>query len=153
MAQFEKPILLDMIGFLKEQINNYTILARMEEKNIIEEIPSKHYKITIQPTLLIHILQNFVQNAIKFTPKGGNITIRAYSNKEGFHIFVIDEGIGIDETKDLFAPFKRYGNQTGAGLGLFLAKNAADAIGAHISLKNRTDTQGTIASLRIPHKI
>ena len=152
-AQFEKPILLDMIGFLKEQINNYTILARMEEKNIIEEIPSKHYKITIQPTLLIHILQNFVQNAIKFTPKGRNITIRAYSNKEGFHIFVIDEGIGIDETKDLFAPFKRYGNQTGAGLGLFLAKNAADAIGAHISLKNRTDTQGTIASLRIPHKI
>ncbi len=152
-AQFEKPVLLDMIAFLKEQINNYTILARMEEKNIIPEIPSKHYKITIQPTLLIHILQNFVQNAIKFTQKGGNIIIRAYSNKEGFHIFVIDEGIGIDETKDLFAPFKRYGNQTGAGLGLFLAKNAADALGAQISLKNRIDTQGSIASLRLPHKI
>jgi two-component system OmpR family sensor kinase len=152
-AQFEKPVLLDMIAFLKEQINNYTILARMEEKNIIPEIPSKHYKITIQPTLLIHILQNFVQNAIKFTQKGGNIIIRAYSNKEGFHIFVIDEGIGIDETKDLFAPFKRYGNQTGAGLGLFLAKNAADALGAQISLKNRIDAQGSIASLRLPHKI
>ena len=73
--------------------------------------------------------------------------------KEGFHIFVIDEGIGIDETKDLFAPFKRYGNQTGAGLGLFLAKSAADAIGAKITLKNRTDREGTIASLLIPHKI
>ena len=56
----------------------------MEEKEIIEEIPTKHYTITIQPTLLIHILQNFVQNAIKFTPKGGHITIRAYSDKEGF---------------------------------------------------------------------
>jgi two-component system OmpR family sensor kinase len=152
-AQFEKPVVLDMMRFLKEQINNYTILAKMEEKEILEEIPTKHYKITIQPTLLIHILQNFVQNAIKFTPKGGHITIRAYSNKEGFHIFVIDEGIGIDESKDLFAPFKRYGNQTGAGLGLFLAKSAADAIGAKITLKNRTDREGTIASLLIPHKI
>jgi len=66
---------------------------------------------------------------------------------------VIDEGIGIDESKDLFAPFKRYGNQTGAGLGLFLAKSAADAIGAKIFLKNRDDAQGTVATLRIPHKV
>jgi len=152
-AQFEKPTLLDMIAFLKEQINNYTILAKMEEKHIVSEIPSKHYKIMIQPTLLIHILQNFVQNALKFTPKGGTITLRAYSNKEGFHVLVIDEGIGIDESKDLFAPFKRYGNQTGAGLGLFLAKSAADAIGAKIFLKNRDDAQGTVATLRIPHKV
>lgn len=152
-AQFEKPILLDMIHFLKEQINNYTILAKMEEKHIAEEIPSKHYKIMIQPTLLMHILQNFVQNALKFSPKGGTVTIRAYSNKIGFHILVIDEGIGIDESKDLFAPFKRYGNQTGAGLGLFLAKSAADALGAKISLKNREDAQGTVATLCIPHKI
>ncbi len=152
-AQFEKPILLDMLVFLQEQINNYTILAKMEEKDFHGEIPSKHYQIMIQPTLLMHILQNFVQNAIKFTPKKGHIVLRAYSNKEGFHIIVIDEGIGIDESKDLFAPFKRYGNQSGAGLGLFLAKNAADAMGAKISLKNRTDRQGTIASLLIPHKI
>jgi len=149
-AQFEKPVELDLIPFLKEQINNYTILARMEEKNICEEIIPKHYKITIQSTLLVHILQNFVQNAIKFTPKGGKITIQAFLNKDGFYINVIDEGIGIDESKDLFAPFKRYGNQTGAGLGLFLAKNAADAIGAKISLKNREDAKGTHATLFIP---
>lgn len=149
-AQFEKPVEIDLIHFLKEQINNYTILARMEEKNIIEEIAPSSYKITIQPTLLVHILQNFVQNAIKFTPSGGNITIQSYMTKEGFFIHVIDEGIGIDESKDLFAPFKRYGNQTGAGLGLFLAKSAADAIGAKITLKNREDTQGTIATLLLP---
>ena len=149
-AQFEKPVEIDLIYFLKEQINNYTILARMEEKNIIEEIAPLSYKITIQPTLLVHILQNFVQNAIKFTPSGGNITIQSYLTKEGFFIHVIDEGIGIDESKDLFAPFKRYGNQTGAGLGLFLAKSAADAIGAKITLKNREDTQGTIATLLLP---
>jgi len=151
-AQFEKPIEIDLINFLKEQSNNYTILAKMEEKHIEEDISPKNYKIIIQPTLLVHILQNFVQNAIKFTPKEGKITIQSYADKEGFHVSVIDEGIGIDESKDLFAPFKRYGNQTGAGLGLFLAKSAADAIGATIAIKNRTDRQGTIASLLIPIK-
>jgi two-component system OmpR family sensor kinase len=149
-AQFEKPVELDLVPFLKEQINNYTILAKMEEKHIVEAIMPKHYKMTIQPTLLVHILQNFVQNAIKFTPKGGTITIQAYLNRDGFFVHVIDEGIGIDESKDLFAPFKRYGNQTGAGLGLFLAKNAADAIGAKITLKNRNDAKGTCATLFLP---
>lgn len=151
-AQFEKPIEIDLINFLQEQSNNYTILAKMEEKHIEEDITPDNYTITIQPTLLVHILQNFVQNAIKFTPKEGKITIQSYADKEGFHVLVIDEGIGIDETKDLFAPFKRYGNQTGAGLGLFLAKSAADALGATIAIKNRTDRQGTIASLLIPIK-
>ena len=151
-AQFEKPIEIDLINFLKEQSNNYTILAKMEEKHIEEDISPKNYKITIQPTLLVHILQNFVQNAIKFTPKEGKIRIQSYADKEGFHVLVIDEGIGIDESKDLFAPFKRYGNQTGAGLGLFLAKSAADALGATIAIKNRTDRQGTVASLLIPIK-
>jgi two-component system, OmpR family, sensor kinase len=151
-AQFEKPIEIDLVKFLKEQINNYTILAKMEEKEIVSRIAPKYYKVTTQPTLLVHILQNFVQNAIKFTPKHGKITIQAHLNDEGLFIYIMDEGIGIDESKDLFAPFKRYGNQTGAGLGLFLAKNAADALGAKITLKNREDAQGTIATLFLPSR-
>ncbi|MCD8477709.1 MAG: HAMP domain-containing histidine kinase, partial [Sulfurospirillum sp.] len=151
-AQFEKPIEIDLVKFLREQINNYTILAKMEEKDIVARIAPKYYKTTIQPTLLVHILQNFVQNAIKFTPKYRKITVQAHLNTEGFFIYVIDEGTGIDESKDLFAPFKRYGNQTGAGLGLFLAKNAADALGAKITLKNREDAQGTIATLFLPSR-
>lgn len=149
-AQFEQPVEIDLIDFLKEQSNNYKILAHLENKKIVEKISPKSHKIVIQPTLLIHILQNFVQNAIKFTPEFGSITIKSYLTKDFFVIEVVDEGIGIDETKDLFAPFKRYGTQSGAGLGLFLAKSASDAIGATISLKNRTDRQGAIATLMIP---
>ena len=55
--------------------------------------------------------------------------------------------MGIDESKDLFAPFKRYGNKGGAGLGLFLAKGAAQALGAEISIKNREGASGAVASL------
>ena len=58
-----------------------------------------------------------------------------------------DEGVGIDESKDLFAPFKRYGDKGGAGLGLFLAKGAAQALGAEVSIKNKEGTSGAVASL------
>jgi two-component system, OmpR family, sensor kinase len=61
---------------------------------------------------------------------------------------VTDEGIGIDEKVDLFAPFKRIGNQSGVGLGLFLAKNASDALRAKITLTNRSDDKtGCVAKL------
>jgi two-component system OmpR family sensor kinase len=95
-------------------------------------------------------LQNFVQNAIKFTETGKTVEIKTYSNDKGFYIEILDEGPGIDESKDLFAPFKRFGDKSGSGLGLFLAKGAADAIGATLSLKNRTDKQGTKATIFLP---
>jgi len=60
----------------------------------------------------------------------------------------------IDTNIDLFAPFKRQGNKKGVGLGLFLAKSAADALGARITLANRDDgCSGTKASLFIRQKL
>ena len=102
----------------------------------------------IQPTLLNQIIQNFVQNAIKFTQEKGKIIIKATMNDKQIKIEVIDEGIGCDEKIDLFAPFQRKGKECGTGLGLFLAKNASDTLGATISIKNRNDgKKGTIATL------
>ena len=109
---------------------------------------------TLQVNLLNQIVQNFLQNALKFTPKGKAVTLRSGMTHSGLLIEVIDEGCGIDETVDLFAPFKRQGNKSGAGLGLFLAKSAADAMAADISLRNRSDGQdGTVASLHLNAKL
>ena len=149
-AQFEQPVEMDLIQFLKERANNFEILAHQAKKKITKNFSPKSFPIMIQPTLLIHILQNFVQNAIKFTTEDGGIEIRSFTDSNGINIHVIDEGIGVDENQDLFAPFKRYGGKEGAGLGLFLAKGAADAMGAKISIKNREDQSGAIATLHIP---
>jgi two-component system OmpR family sensor kinase len=149
-AHFEEPVKLDLIKFLYEKANNFKILAHQDEKNFEIDITPEKYEIKTQPTLLIHIIQNFVQNAIKFTPIGKTIYVKCFKTKHGYSINVIDEGSGIDEKRDLFAPFKRYGNKSGAGLGLFLAKGAANAIGAKISIKNRVNTKGAIANLFIP---
>ena len=146
-AQFEEPVNTDVIAFLKKLGKNYEVLAKGEEKNLVLDLKPEIFNLNIQTSLLTHIVQNFVQNAIKFSPKNSTITISSRLEKSKFIIEVTDEGVGIDENKDLFAPFKRYGNKGGAGLGLFLAKGAAQALGAEISIKNRENANGAVASL------
>lgn len=146
-AQFEEPVNTDVIAFLKKLGKNYEVLAKGEEKNLALDLKPEIFNLNIQTSLLTHIVQNFVQNAIKFSPKNSTITISSRLEKSKFIIEVVDEGVGIDESKDLFAPFKRYGNKGGAGLGLFLAKGAAQALGAEISIKNRENANGAVASL------
>ena len=146
-AQFEEPVNTDVIAFLKKLGKNYEVLAKGEEKNLALDLKPEIFNLNIQTSLLTHIVQNFVQNAIKFSPKNSTITISSRLEKSKFIIEVADEGVGIDESKDLFAPFKRYGNKGGAGLGLFLAKGAAQALGAEISIKNRENANGAVARL------
>ena len=146
-AQFEEPVNTDVIAFLKKLGKNYEVLAKGEEKNLALGLKPEIFNLNIQTSLLTHIVQNFVQNAIKFSPKNSTVTISSKLEKSKFIIEVTDEGVGIDESKDLFAPFKRYGNKGGAGLGLFLAKGAAQALGAEISIKNREGANGAVASL------
>ena len=148
-AHFELPQTVDIIDFIRKKGEDFSLLAKSENKILKLDLQPKSVVGSIQTTLLNQILQNFLQNAIKFTPKGKNIILKTRQYDENkIKIEVIDEGLGIDKSIDLFAPFKRVGNAPGAGLGLFLAKSAADAMGAHISIKNRQDRKsGAVATL------
>ena len=151
-AQFDKPEEVDLVQYLQRKTNDYRMLSA--KKKIILTFFSNvnHNQVYLQSTLLNQIIQNFVQNAIKFTPDDKAIAIRLEKEKDITKITITDEGKGIDESIDLFAPFKRMGEESGAGLGLFLAKNAADALGAKISLENRTDGKsGCIATVILPN--
>jgi len=149
-AQFEKPKELDIIKYISAKTEDFKLLAKEKNITLTYETELKKFTTIIQETLLTHIIQNFVQNAIKFTPEGKNIIIKTIPNNQSITLMVIDEGIGCDEKVDLFAPFKRVGGEKGAGLGLFLAKSAADTLGGSISLKNRTDgISGTVATLEL----
>ena len=149
-AQLEKPEQVDVIAILKEKAKDFKLLAENENKELVINFSPDSFMATLQVALLNQIVQNFLQNALKFTPIEKRVFISSYQNNVGLVIEVLDEGCGIDESVDLFAPFKRQGNKSGVGLGLFLAKSAADAIGATIELKNREDgVNGTKATLTI----
>ncbi len=153
-AQLDKPVEVDVIQILKQKADDFKLLASNESKELHMSFEPNGYMATLQVSLLNQIIQNFLQNALKFTPKEKSVTLRSSLGDFGLIIEVIDEGCGIDDSVDLFAPFKRQGNKQGVGLGLFLAKSAADALGAKIELKNREDgIDGTIASLQLNSKL
>lgn len=153
-AQFDKPVEVDVIALLRQKADDFKLLAENEGKELRIDFKPDSFMATLQVTLLNQIVQNFLQNALKFTPADKSVTLKSSLDDVGLLIEVIDEGCGIDETVDLYAPFKRQGNKSGVGLGLFLAKSGADALGAKIKIKNRTDgIDGTVASLQLNSKL
>lgn len=153
-AQLDTPTEVDVIEELRKKAQDFTLLAQSEGKTLHAHFEPNLFMATLQVALLSQIIQNFLQNALKFTPKGKSVTLCSSLHDDGLFIEVIDEGCGIDDSVDLFAPFKRQGNKSGVGLGLFLAKSAAEAIGGEISVKNRTDgVEGTVASLLLQSKL
>lgn len=152
-AQFEAPINIDVVALLNKMVEDYILIAKCENKIVKAKISPKNLKTSIQPTLFNQIVSNFLQNSIKFTNPEGLVEVISFVEGENFIVTVMDEGCGVDGDIDIYAPFKRKGNKSGAGLGLFLAKNAADAMGAKISIENRADGKdGAIAKLIVPIK-
>ena len=151
-AQFEAPEQTDIIAYLKELCVNFTILARTSAKDVEMNLDPDRLDISVQKNLFMHVIQNFVQNAIKFSPEGEKILISSEIEDENFIVQVANKGEPIDDEIDYFAPFKRYGGKSGAGLGLFLAKNAAQAMGAQVDLKNDENRSMIIASFQLPLK-
>ena len=153
-AQLDKPVEVDVIQILRQKADDFKLLAESDSKQLYMSFEPSGFMATLQVSLLNQIIQNFLQNALKFTPQDKSVTLRSSQDDVGLLIEVIDEGCGIDEGVDLFAPFKRQGNKSGVGLGLFLAKSAADALGAKIKIENRQDgIDGTIASLQLNSKL
>jgi PAS domain S-box-containing protein len=99
--------------------------------------------VTVDPAKLKQILYNYVSNALKFTPDGGRVTIRATLVGSTFRVEVEDTGIGIasEDLRHLFVAFrqldggaaKRY---PGTGLGLVLCKRLAEAHGGTVGVRS-----------------
>jgi signal transduction histidine kinase len=95
---------------------------------------------------LAHVLVNLVSNAVKFTPEGGTVTVRAYERRENDVVVleVQDTGIGIDrkDREKIFEPFKQADAESdtkgfgGVGLGLALVARLTDLLGARVELSS-----------------
>ena len=149
-AQFEQPERVNLIRLMASKCEEYQLLAHSQNRDFIYHFDIPHFRINVQVLLFMQIFQNFIQNALKFTPEQGLVSLDTRMDADHFIIEVTDEGEGIDESKDLFAPFQRSLESTGAGLGLFLAQNAAESMGVLINLRNREDKSGAIASIAFP---
>jgi signal transduction histidine kinase len=106
---------------------------------------------------LAHVLVNLLANAVKFTPEGGHVAIRARARDRAIELSVEDTGIGIapEERAAIFEPFRQgasgdakgYG---GVGLGLALVARLTDLLGAEVELDS-TVGKGSTFRVIVPY--
>jgi PAS domain S-box-containing protein len=111
-------------------------------------------KIYIDPKLLKHVLFNLVSNAIKYSPAGKSVTVKAAIDNQELVIEIADQGIGIPEEdrKHLFTRFFRGRNAShipGTGLGLNIVARHVELMQGTVTFTSE-ENKGTTFTLRFP---
>jgi CheY-like chemotaxis protein/anti-sigma regulatory factor (Ser/Thr protein kinase) len=136
-------------------MNTIEPLAKQKDISIVAEVAGAGV-ITVDALKLRQMLLNLVSNAIKFTPEGGSVTIRAHRAGGMLEIAVADTGIGIskeDQTK-IFHEFHQVDpgpgrREQGTGLGLALTRRFALLHGGDVTVTSETG-KGSVFTLRLP---
>lgn len=104
--------------------------------------------------LLHQMLANLLDNAFKYTPAGGHVTLRVSENPMGCRVDVEDSGIGIPEAErdKVFERFYRVvrPGAEGSGLGLAIVKEVAELHGGTVNIETPATGKGTLMRVYLP---
>ena len=156
----------EVVGeIIDEIISTFSSKAKEKEIHLSGSMQVTHRNILCDGTKIREIYVNLVSNAIKYTPRGGNVTITVEElpcEKEGYIKIkgeVEDTGIGMSKEylPTLFEPFSREHNTTigkvgGTGLGMSVVKRMIDLMGGSIEVKSELG-KGTVFTFTLMHKI
>jgi signal transduction histidine kinase len=149
------PQTINLHALAEDSINLLQNLA--DKKNIsIHNKLNKNTSITADKNMVVTILRNLINNALKFTPNGGDVWLNAQQNDDHILISVKDNGVGMteDKLKQLFRidqniSTKGTNQETGTGLGLIVCKEFAEKHGGTLSVESKKG-QGSTFMLRLP---
>jgi signal transduction histidine kinase len=121
----------DVATVVGDSIEMLRPLASSSSLQLEAAVPDGLPRVLVDPPRVQQVLSNLVGNAIKFTPPGGRITVRAELAEDGVCLAVVDTGPGIptEELPHIFGRFWQ-GKRTdrrGVGLGLAIAKSIVEA--------------------------
>ncbi|HLI05053.1 MAG TPA: ATP-binding protein [Ktedonobacteraceae bacterium] len=157
-GQFDmKPQEVNFRVLVRQVVNSMKPLALKAGVVINTDIPTPSPLLFADPQRLKQVLNNLVANAIKFTPPGGTVTIRACQQDERFvKIAVQDNGCGIplEDRPHIFERFYQSNNRQqskvgGYGLGLSIARLIVEQHGGEISFETEVD-KGTTFFFTMP---
>jgi hypothetical protein len=144
---------LDLSSVAADVAELYEPLA--EERQVtLRLIPAAGVAVEGNRSLIAQALANLVDNAIKYTPEGGKVTIRAEADTAGVNLSVTDTGPGIPaidrpRVVERFVRLEASRSSPGTGLGLSLVAAVAHFHGAELILEDNKPT-GLKARLRFP---
>ena len=128
-----------------------------EQHHLVTEGLERPLVVLADINRLEQVLTNLLENAVKYSPDGGEITIALRPEGGGALLQVSDGGIGLPPgtAEAMFAPFGRGSNAEqlvlpGLGLGLYICRMIAEAHGGRIWAESAGEGQGTTISLWLP---
>jgi len=137
-----KPVRMDPVAAAQQTVR---IMRPFAEKKdiVIDEVLPKHVEINADEQKIRQLILILVDNAVKYTPERGHISVCVQEEKGGVQISVADTGIGIapDHQERIFDRFYRVDKARsrrmgGNGLGLAIAREIAEAHGGTISVES-----------------
>lgn len=127
-----KPVAVDQV--IQVCLDEVYPLLSMHDLTATMHLPEALPPVCADYNALVRIIGNLLDNAIKFTPSGGRITISARRVPDGIHFSVSDTGYGIpaEQRERIFEKFAQAGirlegKRAGVGLGLTFCKLAVEA--------------------------
>ena len=131
------------------EIANSAILSK--QLRVSTELDAEKHHIRADSIRLQQIFWNLINNAVKFTPPGGQIALRTYNDSVGhFRFEITDNGIGIERERlvSIFKPFEQADPSVsrqfgGLGLGLAISKHLIDLHNGRIEAESRGRSFGT----------
>jgi hypothetical protein len=144
---------LDLSSVAADVAELYEPLAE-ERQVMLRLVPAAGVAVEGNRSLVAQALANLVDNAIKYTPEGGKVTIRAEADADGVNLSVADTGPGIPAVDrprvvERFVRLEASRSSPGTGLGLSLVAAVAHFHGAELMLEDNKPT-GLKARLRFP---
>lgn len=145
----DEPEVVDVKQACEELYHRYQEKAAEKGLDLHLDLGHKLGTLIVSPLYLEEILQNFITNAIKYTPSG-TITLSAHRRNGRVEFAVHDTGIGISKTdqKKIFEKFFRSEDYrtretSGTGLGLYVVRKLADKLGTTVEVESRLNHGST----------
>lgn len=135
------------------------LISAFQEQNPTRKIkvilPKTSVSVSIDPEKMKQVINNLLNNAVKFSPNGGPISVKGEKKDSLFKLSIKDQGIGLstENKKKVFDKFYKVDSSNttleGSGLGLNIAKYIIEAHGGNIWLESKIK-KGTTVSFTIP---
>lgn len=146
---------IDVIKLIENVVDELKPAILAKELNLTVDLPKEETILILDEEKIYQILVELINNSVKFTPKGGRITIIAQTLYKEFEIIITDTGIGIpqNDINKIFLKFFRSDNNEsdteGAGLGLVFVKQIVDLHKGFISVQSDVN-KGTSFTIKLP---
>jgi len=152
------PKQVDLVPFIENYIVECTPLSIKKGVALTFEEHPEALNVVTDSNILRNVMQSLVSNALEYTHQGGSVKV-SLEKKDGHFLFTVqDTGIGIPKKEQsvIFEKFGRGSNAklikpSGSGLGLYLAKQAAEVLGGKIWFESQ-ENKGTIFYVKLPLK-